>query len=140
MEQGQKKDNKSGKAGIILKFVIAGVAAVGLFMFYQSMMSQRELKARWEKIDTEMISKEAYEEAIPELEKLLTEEDISAKLEDLVKKDIAFCALQLAEDPGQSIAESAKWIRIAKENDPSLLEPRHEQTLKASEATGGPSS
>ncbi|MFW6060213.1 MAG: hypothetical protein ACODAQ_08525 [Phycisphaeraceae bacterium] len=111
-------------AGISLAVVVAAV--LGWYVYeYQRVVREHN------RIVDELVNEGAYREAVAELEPLV--EQANAALREQMRHTLAICYAGIGDDPGLSLAESARWYRKAAEIDPELLDDMQRRALRAGE-------
>ena len=120
---------------VILKILLLLAVVIAAGLYVVDSRRRAGYRDQYNRIVTDLMNQEKYQEAVQELERLLATapEDLKPR----IRKDLARCCLSIGEDPGLPIARSAEWFKRAQEYDPASLEERHHQVLRLGTSPGG---
>jgi tetratricopeptide (TPR) repeat protein len=119
---------KSSNAGKWIKLGATIIAIVALVIGIKFMLTRAAQTNEYNKIITDLVNQEKYEEAIPRLETLL--ESAQGNVRDETRKQLANCYIKLGENPSLPLKKSAEYLKKAYDVDPSSLNEGQLQAMK----------
>ena len=136
MSETQVNPEPAKTAGWYIKNGILLVLIIVLIGFIVVMFGEWQERNEYNRIVNSLMNEQQFEAAVAAFEDLRP--SVDEELQAQIDQDMAFCYIQLAQDPSKPLSESKAYLQKAADLDDSLLTPADRRILSMESKRSSP--